>query len=146
MLLTKFLHISHMQKIMLIEASLLLLLARVALKYCPFKYIQQILNLPPKKPELVGKERDLIRDNVIWAIRRSAHYLPGKTVCFPRGIVAQQMLRRRNIGTSLYYGASATIENRLKSHVWVRDGSIDVVGCDAATGYKIIAIYPNINV
>ena len=67
--------------------------------------------------------------------------LPLPPKCFARGLAAYWMLRRRGHAPKLYYGA-ATIGGKLKAHVWVRSGRIDVVGCDVADEYALLATFP----
>lgn len=123
------------------EALLFLLLARLSLFCLPFKIIRWFLNRPTRQPELTDEERKIFRNAVRWSILRAAGILPG-TVCFPRGIAAQAMLRRRGIAATLYYGATTKPDNGLVSHVWVRDGQHGVIGCRRSDEYKIIAKYP----
>ena len=67
--------------------------------------------------------------------------LPLAPKCFARGLAAFAMLKRRGYATQLYYGA-ATIDGKLKAHVWVRSGDQDVVGCDIADQYALLATFP----
>ncbi len=52
------------------------------------------------------------------------------------------MLRRRKIASTLHYGA-ASIDGKLKAHIWVRSGALDVVGCDIAGDYALLASFPS---
>ena len=67
--------------------------------------------------------------------------LPLPPKCFARGLAAVWMLRRRNLRADTFYGA-ATIDGRLKAHVWVRSGGLDVVGCEIADEYALLARFP----
>jgi len=127
---------------LLLEAMFSLLLARLALQCLPFKAIMWFLNRPTMQPELQGVKREELRKAVRRSILSAVKLLPGKTVCFPRGIAAQAMLRRRKIGTILYYGAVTHPDKGLTSHVWVLDGQDGVIGHRVSSGYKIIAKYP----
>lgn len=131
-----------LRRLLLIEAMCYLSLAKVALICLPYKRLTWFLNRPAKQPELRGEEREMLRKAVRWSILRAAKLLPWKTVCFPQGIAAQAILRRRRISTTLYYGAATQPDKGLTSHVWVQDGSEGVIGHRAANGYKIIAKYP----
>jgi len=130
------------RKFLLVEAMLYLLLARLTLICLPFKVLTWFMTRLAKLPELQGEERKSLIRAVRWSILRTSHRLPVKIVCFPRAIAAQAMLRRRRIGTTLYYGAATQPGKGLTSHVWVQDGQDGVIGYRAAHGYKIIAKYP----
>jgi hypothetical protein len=142
--LYKFFRLSCEEKLLLLEAAFFLILARMAIRFIPFRMLEYFFNRLPAHPELRGKNRDNVRTLVVQAIERASQILPGETVCFPRGMVAQAMLRWRKIGVILYYGATGQQGGSLKSHVWVKDGEIAVVGCRESSAYKVIAYYPNI--
>jgi hypothetical protein len=52
------------------------------------------------------------------------------------------MLRRRGIPSVLYYGAAQDDQTGLSAHVWVRDGDVDVIGCEIAYRFAILAAFP----
>lgn len=129
------------RKLLLVEALLCLVLARMAVTLFPFRTIRWFMSLPSRQPEVLGVRRRALRNAVRWAILRAAKCLPG-TVCLPRGMAAQHMLRRRRIATTLYFGAATLPDKGLTSHVWVVDGEEGVMGLRASRGYKVIARYP----
>ena len=130
------------RKILLFEAMFYLMLAKLALMSLSFKTLVLYMNRATRQPELQGEERKIIKNLVRWSVLQATHALPGKTTCFPRGIAAQAMLRRRRISTTLFYGAATQSGKGFVSHVWVQDGNEGVIGLRAAKGYKIIARYP----
>ncbi len=127
---------------LLLEAVWCLLWARLALRVLPFRRLRWFLARPVKQPEVAGAERERIRKEVSGAIERMARRLPGQTVCFPRGIAAQTMLRRRGLDTTLYYGVAYLPGRGLTAHVWVQDGVEGVVGQREAGQCRVLARYP----
>lgn len=127
---------------LLLEAALYLLLARLALRLVPFQFLTRFFARPARQPELAGNQRSETRSAVQRAIWLVAPRLPGKIVCFPKAIAAQALLRRRRIGTVLYYGAKTVGGTRLQSHVWVQDGEHPVVGKLASQDFAVISRYP----
>jgi hypothetical protein len=140
--LIQFLRQTPPRRGLLIEAALGLLLARLALRVLPFRRLKPFFNRPVHGPEVDGPARQRLQKEVVWAIRRTAEFLPGKTVCFPRGIVAQAMLRRRGVATTLYYGVMRLPAGSPVAHVWVQDGAQGVVGHHSAEACHILARYP----
>ncbi len=149
----------------LLRVIFLLLVARLALRIVPFRYLTWFFERPPKCPtdtfakrqqilaalrmkyairqeEITDSEREQFRKGVLWIIDLAAWFLPGETVCFPRAIAAQEHLRRLGVGTTLYYGAATLPERGLTAHVWLQDGSEIVVGQHDGQGYHILARYP----
>jgi hypothetical protein len=122
-----------------IDAAVCLTGARLALALVPFRWIVDVSIRPPRR---VAAERDrdrAIRD-VRWAIAAAAARLPGETVCFPRALAAQSMLRRRGVATTMTYGAR-TRDARLDAHVWLTAGSTGIVGHEAASDFSALATY-----
>jgi hypothetical protein len=123
------------------EALGWLLIARILLKVLPFLQVKRLMTIALGADAPAGEGREFLRAEIIWAIERAASFLPGKTVCFPRGIAAHGMCRKRGIDTMLYYGAQVS-KGRLSAHVWVRDGSQGVVGHHNASEFEVLARYP----
>jgi hypothetical protein len=141
-MLHKFLRQTPQRRGLLLEAALGLILARLALRLVPFRRLKPFFNRPVRGPEVDGPARQRLRKEVVWAILRTAKFLPGKMMCFPRGIVAQAMLRRRGVATTLYYGVTTGNGNGSTAHVWVQDGAQGVVGHRDAEACHILARYP----
>lgn len=80
--------------------------------------------------------------SIRWAIVACARRVPWRALCFEQGLAAQFMLRRRGIASVLYYGAAPDTKQGLSAHVWVRDGNVDVVGCEVASAYAVLATFP----
>ena len=140
--LLKFLRQTPQRRGLLLEAALGLTLARLALQILAFRQLKPFFNQSVRGQQVSGRRRESLRKEVAWAINRIASILPGKTVCFPRGIVAQAMLRRRGVGTTLYYGVTTGNGNGSTAHVWVQDGAQGVVGHPDSEAYHILARYP----
>ena len=134
----------------LVEAVFFLLAARIALACLPSKWLLSWCSRRITAPEITGPTRRRECIEVRTAILCVAPHLPGKTLCFPRSIAAQTILRRRRIGTVLYYGAAvrpesrllASADSRLLAHVWLQDEDTGVIGYRAAGQYRVLACYP----
>jgi len=123
---------------LLAEAALALGAGAAARLLVPFPTLARRLARPPQsgKPTTAEEIRPIRRAIDAWTRR-----LPVEPKCFARGLAAFWMLRRRGLASNLYYGA-ATIDGKLKAHVWVKSGDQDVVGCDIADRYALLAAFP----
>ena len=126
---------------LLIEAAISLLAARSALRHVPFQSLASWFTRSVTAPEVTDPARALLCEDVRWAITQAARCLPGKTVCFPRALVAQSLLRRRGVDTDLYYGASFLPGEGLKTHVWLQNGDRGIVGHQEADDFHVLACY-----
>jgi hypothetical protein len=139
----RFLALPTERRKLLFEACLYLVWARLILLVLPFRRLTPFFNRPsPPAMILDPVERRRLRQDVGWAIELAGRHLPGETTCFPRGIAAQAMCRRRGVGAVLCYGAATLPETGLSAHVWVLDGTEGVVGHQAASDYRILARFP----
>jgi hypothetical protein len=125
------------------EAFLYLVWARAMLFALPFRYLTRLFGRHPSRGNLDALNHEQMRDDVRWAILRTADLLPGKTTCFPRAMAAQAMCLRRGIPAVLNYGASPSGETGVTAHVWVMDNTEGVVGHEIASSYRIIARFPS---
>jgi hypothetical protein len=127
---------------MLLEAAMALTAARLALAVVPFRRLTWLFERRTKRAEVTGRERARLKTDVRWAVVAVSRWLPERFVCFPRAMIAQAMLRRRGVSTTLYYGASRQPKKGLTTHVWIQDGDEGVIGFLVAPGHKVLARYP----
>jgi hypothetical protein len=125
------------------EAVAYLATARLALAVLSFQRLTWLFERPARRVELTGEARIRMRHEVRRALNRVRRRLPSQTTCFHRAIAAQAMLRRRGVGTTLYYGAARLPTGVLATHAWVQDGTEGVVGYRAVERdrYHVLARY-----
>lgn len=76
------------------------------------------------------------------AVRAWAARVPWRAVCLQQGLAVLLMLRRRRLLATLFYGAAHNTDAKLVAHVWVRSADIDVIGCENADDYRLLATFP----
>ncbi len=130
------------QQKLLLEASFYLLAARCMVRILPFRRISALLDRQ-LKTNVVPREIGIkIAEEIRWAIDRTSRHLPLRLVCFPRGIAAYLMLRRRRVDSQLYYGISNRKESIYAGHVWVKYGNLGIVGCEQLEQYEVLMTFP----
>jgi len=163
----RFRHFRPLVRRYLLEAIFYLLIARLALRLIPFRWLTSYFERPAERPEttyakreqiwksfllklytphrdkITDDERKQLREGMPWLINEAAWFLPGETACFARAIAAQNILRRLGIGTTLYYGVAMLPDSGLAAHVWLQDGAAGIIGHDTAQRYHILARYPD---
>src|SRR5690606_28371979 len=103
--LTRFAQVDNGQRLMLVEAAVGLLLARLALVFVPFPKLARRLGefVPPTDPRAVRMRephdaaQTVLAERVGWAVTRAARHVPFKAVCLPQAMAAQVMLKRRGV-------------------------------------------------
>jgi hypothetical protein len=130
-------------RLRVIEAASYMLVARAAIRCVPFRHLLRAFTRSARQPPASDDVRLRAIAEVRGALRSATARLPGTTSCFARAAAAQAMLRRRRVGTTLYYGATTAGGTSLRAHVWLMAGDFSVVGREDADGYAIVARYSN---
>lgn len=130
------------EKMLITEAVLFLVAARIGLVFLPFRRIVLLLNQTPVDNLLENDNSKELVSKIGWAVNAVANHLPIRLVCFPRGLAAHWMLQRRGLASTLYYGISRLPEKQLLAHVWVKHGGQGVVGCDNEADYAVLMHFP----
>lgn len=141
-LAAKLWHMKWPERAFILEAAILLAVARVVTFFIPFRDIARLVSRPVRQAAPSTERRSAMVDHVRSAVTRCARKVPWRALCFEQGFAAQAMLRRRGIEAVMYYGAAPNGTNKLSAHVWVRDGDTDVIGCEVAPQYAVLATFP----
>jgi hypothetical protein len=142
--LRRFWRLSWQDRLLLLEAIVLLAIAGVSIALLPFRHVGLLAACPIglARSELPRQERLNKVRRIRWAIIAAAAQVPWRALCFQQGLAAQLMLRRRGIPAVLYYGAAQNDRSGLYTHVWVRDGEIDVIGGEISYRFAVLAAFP----
>jgi Transglutaminase-like superfamily len=127
--------------LLLVEALPALALASVLIAILPFRWIAKLAAGGGGRahPPASLTEGQLIGSAVgAWAA-----LVPWRAVCFQQGLAALLMLRRRGLAATLFYGAAHSRDSAVVAHVWVQSVSVDVIGCETAEDYALLATFPS---
>jgi hypothetical protein len=141
--ISKFRKLPSRDRLLLLEAALWLALAALSVAVLPFRHVGRLAARPLRRHEPLLESRTAAVNRIRWAVLTCARRVPWRALCFQQGLAAQFMLRRRGIPSVLYYGAALDDERGISAHVWVRDGDIDVVGCEIASRFAVLATLPS---
>jgi hypothetical protein len=110
---------------LLIEATVALVLARLAVRLLPAARIIAWASRPPRRPDRFAS--GLAVDAVSRAVEEIGAKPWMRALCLPRALAAQAMLRRRGVAGRLCLGA-ARDGGALAAHAWIELGDEVVVG------------------
>ena len=122
--LNRFLQMTNRQRLLLLEATLMLGLARLTLLTVPFSRIVPWLERVPDAPEPGAATVQDVRQAVTIAARN----VPWNAVCLPQAMAAKAMLARRGQGSALHLGAGKADSDGFMAHAWLVAGGEIVVG------------------
>ncbi|HEV2273858.1 MAG TPA: lasso peptide biosynthesis B2 protein [Acidobacteriaceae bacterium] len=127
---------------LLVEAGVLLTFFRIALRFFSVRRLTAWMG-QAKPAERLRPEEDALKTirRIEWAVGSIARHSPLSFVCFPQSLAAYFMLRRRHVGSKLFYGV-ARDQQHLKAHTWIKVGDRTVVGGEAESDFTVLAIFP----
>jgi hypothetical protein len=125
---------------LLAEAALCLAVARAATLILPFRWLAASMSAARPARPLSPEQRVAAIGRVTEAVGRAARHVPFRAVCLQQAIVAQYMLRRRGIETSVQFGARFE-GDELEAHAWVTDAGTIVIGARPKP-YGALAAFP----
>jgi len=135
---------SRAERVLLMEAVVLLGIARLAVLVLPFKWLAVTLGRHMKE---TGTETDpsvlpYVR-MVGQAVRSAADNTPWESLCLPQAVAGQWMLKRRHIAGTLYLGVSKdkTKTEGLAAHAWLRYGNIILTGREGHRQFTVVATF-----
>ncbi len=112
-----------MSLVYLVQAYLLLHLARLMLWVLPFKSCLRLIRVgerhwrEPKAGELIDLQR---------AIRRASRKTLFNSTCLIQAFTARWMLRRRGIRSDVYFGVLPHKGRKLDAHAWVVSHEMEI--------------------
>ncbi|MDY6781432.1 MAG: lasso peptide biosynthesis B2 protein [Cyanobacteriota bacterium] len=121
----KFVRLEPRDRLLLIQAALLLSAIKLGLALFSFKSLRQRLaqfspNSTPQVPIPV--------ETVVWAIEVASRYIPGGARCLARALAASALLSRQGYPSQLRIGVAKDEVGQLEAHAWVELEGQAIVG------------------
>jgi hypothetical protein len=126
-----------MRRVYLREAAVMLVLARLAVRFVPTARIFAWAERPPRRIRRFATG-DIAW--VSWAVENLGTKPGMNALCLPRALAAHAMLRRRGIASRLCLGV-ARDRDTLSAHAWVEIGDDKIVGGAEADGFTRLATF-----
>lgn len=121
------------------EAILLLTVASIAIRIAPFRRVLAATDRVRLRQQTAAADPAVVAATVVACADR----LLWHPLCFPRGLAAHLMLRRRGIASTLHYGVAQLPERGLNAHVWVVAGDAIVIGAKGLAGHSSLIRIPS---
>jgi hypothetical protein len=127
--------VKTMRRVYLREAAVMLVLARLAVRFVPPARIFAWANRPPRRVHRFAIDE---ANWISWAVENLGAKRWMHALCLPRALAAHAMLRRRGIASRLCLGV-AREGSELAAHAWVEIGNNKIVGGTEADGFTRLA-------
>src|ERR1700689_1932246 len=126
-----------MRRVYLREAVVMLVLARLAVRFVSPARIFAWANRPPRRIRRFAVDEI---GWVSWAVGKLGAKPRMNALCLPRALAPHAMLRRRGIASRLCLGVARS-RGALSAHAWVEIGDDKVVGGAEADGFTRLATF-----
>ncbi|MFH1130055.1 MAG: lasso peptide biosynthesis B2 protein [Pseudomonadota bacterium] len=113
---------------LLVQSAALTACFRVGLRVLSLKKIMRLLEEGEKFVPLGRRSFGL--QQIISAVLRASHIVPGGKHCLTKALVAQTMLKRNGLESQLRIGVMRSKGDRLDAHAWVECCGRIVVGAE----------------
>jgi len=124
------------------QCFVLLIVMRGVITLLPLRRISGHLGSPMEETATIDLDDAAMRHSrrVAWCIAKVAAFTPTTSNCYPQGLTARYLLRRRRIPSTIYYGAAFdSAGSDLVTHVWVRVGSFMVTGAPVHRRFAVVS-------
>jgi uncharacterized membrane protein len=117
-LINKFLSLPTDEKLLLLEALVMLFVSKIIVCF-PFRYYIKLF----KSTNIAEKETNSIRlQKISISLRRANKLAFWKNVCLVKSVAARFMLKRRGIPSVLSLGLQFQDRKKLTAHAWIKSG------------------------
>jgi hypothetical protein len=121
----------------LVEATVMLVLARLAVRFLPPARVFDWANRSPRRVRRFAVDEI---GWVSWSVETIGAARWMNALCLPRALAAHAMLRRRGVASRLCLGV-AREAGALVAHAWVEAAGAKIVGGAAAGAFSPIAAF-----
>ena len=134
----KFLNLPSDDKLLLVEAGLLVVFVRLGLWLLPFRVMRRVsqglgtwgLGLGARGAKSGAARRPVLApERIAWAVSVVSHYIPCAT-CLTLALACQALLGRRGYPAQLRIGVARCAHGRMQAHAWVEVDGRAIIGDD----------------
>lgn len=132
------------ERMLLLEAFLLLGIARLGVLVLPFRWLAKSLGSHMREDQTPVAFADSQTARMIGgAVRSAAGWTPWGSVCLPQAVAAKWMLKRRRIPATVYLGVmkDETRPEKLTAHAWIKCGQMILTGAKGHAQYKVVSTF-----
>lgn len=138
--LRKFLNLNKCDRVLIINALLLLGAIRLGLKLLPFQTLRRLLARMDQPTGTLQEAEKASVDKVAWAVMVASHYIP-RARCLAQALATQVLLERRGYPTQLRIGFTRGKGGQMSAHAWVEsEGRVAIGGVGNMARYILVPI------
>lgn len=131
------------ERVLVVEACVLLCLMHVAMLMVPFQRIVGLMGLHPEETSAVfpSPQQTLVSTKIGWAVQAAAARISWAAPCLSQALAGMFMLRRRGIPGVLYLGVvrNPGSAEPLSAHAWLKCGDVFITGENGHEKYSVLS-------
>jgi hypothetical protein len=124
----KFLDLDWAQRVAVVRATALLLLARASLVFLSFPTVLRLADRVRPRTPSPRAERDL--QTMVWAVTSVGNRLFPTTPCLTQAVIIHRLLRRSGRPAELRIGVRKDRTGKFGAHAWVESEGEIVIGAE----------------
>ena len=137
--LGKFLRLAHAERVLLLEATLLLGAIGLGLRLLPFGRLRELLDRLSRPRHGLRPQARLSATRIAWAVERVSRVVPGARSCLVQALAAQVLLARRGHEACMRIGVARPLDGSLEAHAWVEGDGAALLGGRPAPHFTPLA-------
>jgi hypothetical protein len=117
-LVWRFARFTRVERRLLVQSFLLLLVITAGLRLMPLLSLQRVLSCLARNTGKGPHSQRAAPDMITWAVTAASNYVPG-AACLSRALTLQVLLEERGWRARLCIGIGLGTDRRLQGHAWV---------------------------
>lgn len=140
-LLIKYIRLTPLQHILLVEAFFFLFFSKLILLFYPLKKIAPRLGeLNQELNKTLSLKQKKTAEEIRISVSRISRFVPWRSVCIDQAITGLKMLSRRGIPVGLCLGVKKDLDQKkLLAHAWIVCGDRILIGGKHSAGFKLVS-------
>jgi hypothetical protein len=140
--LRKYLRRSWRDRLWLIEATVCLGLARLAIGVLPFRWLAPYLGQQQwESPATDVPDASEHVRRISHTVLTMSQHVPWQSTCLVQAIAAKMMLQRRGTCSTLYLGVAKDGDEGLLAHAWLRSGTTILTGGPGWERFTVVSTF-----
>lgn len=124
-----FLNLKAEYKKLFIEALFITGKVRLLMRFFPFKCLRKIMGEYNKLADYCLDEIEYkLIEKISWTVLLVCRHTPWESKCLVQAITVKNMLKRRNIETTVCLGITKDKGDHILAHAWLKCGDIIITG------------------
>src|SRR2546428_7038979 len=137
--LGKFLRLAHAERVLLVEATLLLGAIGLGLRLLPFGRLRDLLDRLSRPRHGLRPRARLSAARIARVVERVSRVVPGARSSLVQALAAQGLLARRGHEAGLRIGVARPLDGSLEAHAWVEGEGAVLLGGQPAPHFTPLA-------